>query len=185
MCNGQCIQFGQSSLTPDEIKDKDILDVGANDVNGSYKTYFIQHNPKSYIGVDIQSGNCVDKVCSVYDLVKEFGENSFDIVISTEMMEHVEDWRLAISQMKKVLRPTGYILITTRSKGFGFHSYPDDFWRYELKDMLEIFSDFKVWKLESDSTEQPGVFIKAQKPSNNEWQEKNLSQITLYRMEKP
>jgi 2-polyprenyl-3-methyl-5-hydroxy-6-metoxy-1,4-benzoquinol methylase len=37
-------------------------------------------------------------------LVDYFGPKSFDIVMSTEVVEHVLDWGLVISTMKAVLR---------------------------------------------------------------------------------
>jgi len=42
-------------------------------------------------------------------LVEYFGPESFDVVISTELLEHVQNWRLAINNMKSVLKRDGYI----------------------------------------------------------------------------
>ena len=93
-------------------------------------------------------------------------------------------WRRAINQMKLVLKSKGLILITTRSKGFGYHEYPGDYWRYELKDMVKIFDDFFIWKLEKDALNEPGIFIKAQKPEIYT-EPISLMDIELYRIPKP
>jgi len=98
-------------------------------------------------------------------------------VISTELIEHVRDWKKVISNIKKVCRQNGIMLLTTRSFGFPYHAYPDDFWRFELADLADIFSDCTIEKLEKDRI-GPGVFIKARKP--NDFVEKNLSDHELY-----
>jgi len=51
-------------------------------------------------------------------LVDYFGPESFDVVVSTEVVEHVLDWRLVINNMKVVLRRGGFIYLTTRSRAF-------------------------------------------------------------------
>ena len=178
MCNDKCVEFGREFLTQDEVEYKDVLEIGSKNINGSLRNIILDMNPSSYIGIDLEEGDCVDQVCSVYDIIEEFGVEAFDIVITTEMMEHVEDWRKAINNMKSVLKPGGIILITTRSKGFGFHNYPADYWRYELSDMEQIFSDFKIEVLKEDTSGQPGVFIKAIKPEI--WYQRNLDDIQLY-----
>lgn len=71
------------------------------------------------------------------------------------------------------------LYITTRSYGFPFHSYPYDFWRYEVNDMKIIFSDFEIIKLIKDH-ESPGVLLKAKKPFN--YTPNNLQDIALYSM---
>jgi len=69
------------------------------------------------------------------------------------------------------------IYITTRSRGFIYHGYPYDYWRYEINDMIKIFKDFEIIRLESD-WEAPGVFLKARKPIN--WRPIDLNDIALY-----
>jgi SAM-dependent methyltransferase len=96
-------------------------------------------------------------------------------------MEHVEDWRGIISNFKRLLRPGGIVAITTRSRGFGYHGYPADYWRYEVDDMRVIFEDFKIQNLITDPSE-PGVFIKAKRPMR--FKEKDLSSYNLYAITK-
>ena len=177
MCNANCIIFGANNLKSEEIKDKRVLEIGAYNVNGSLRSIIEKSNPQEYVGIDIIDGNGVDIVCSIEDAIEKFGKESFDLVISNELLEHVKDWRLAISNIKNLIRPGGVALITTRSFGFPYHGYPNDFWRYEVKDMKNIFSDLEIIKIISDS-QDPGVFVKAKKPFA--FQEKDLVSYELY-----
>jgi hypothetical protein len=68
-----------------------------------------------------------------------------------------------VSNFKNVLKPGGLLFITTRSKGFGYHGFPFDYWRFEVSDMRDIFSDFIVESIVNDPI-VPGVFLKARKP---------------------
>ncbi len=177
MCNKTCIDFGVANLKPEEIKDKDIIEIGSLDVNGSLRSHVAKYSPRKYIGVDIFEGPGVDVVCDAHDLLNRFPRESFDMVLSTEALEHVYDWRKVISNMKALLKPNGVLLITTRSIGDNYHGYPSDFWRYQIEDAQVIFGDLKIEKLEKD-TFVPGIFVKAAKPAN--FQEKDLSQHKLY-----
>lgn len=144
------------------LKGKDVLEVGSHDVNGSTRPDLLALEPKSYLGVDIAPGPGVDLVTSVHDLTASFGERAFDAVVSTEMLEHVEDWRSAVNQMKAVLRPHGGIFLTTRHWGFPYHGYPHDYWRFEVIDLQDIFSDFIIaWAMAGPAK---GAFIYAVKP---------------------
>lgn len=163
MCNAACLRFVARVLAPEEIRGRSVLEVGSKIVNGSVRQTAEAHAPKSYLGVDIDLGPGVDDICDVYNLVGRYGTCAFEIVICTEMLEHVRDWRRAVSNLKGVLRPGGILLITTRSKGFHYHGYPADYWRYEIDDLRTIFSDFAIERLEADPSSS-GVFLKAVKP---------------------
>jgi len=165
MCNLSGIAFVRNQLSAPEVAGSRVLEVGALDVNGSVRPVIEQLGPASYLGVDIAPGPGVDELCDVTDLVNRYGEDTFDIVISTELVEHVEDWRAAFQNMKRVLRPGGTIVVTTRSRGFPIHGYPWDYWRYEPEDMERIFADYDELTTARDD-EAPGVFIKARKPTH-------------------
>jgi O-antigen biosynthesis protein len=157
MCNAWCLEFAKQQL-PFVSAGGSVLEVGSKNVNGTVRQFFA---PRPYIGVDLTPGNGVDEVVSVYDLVKHFGPDTKEIVISTEMMEHVPDWVDAFYQMMKVCKPLGTLIVTTRSEGFPFHGYPIDEWRFSNEDMRRIFSPVgTIHKIERDVTDNlPGVGV--------------------------
>lgn len=65
--------------------------------------------PEIRVGIDVEPGKFVDILLPAEKLVECFGEESFDVVISTEVLEHVSDWRNVINNMKRVLKCGGYI----------------------------------------------------------------------------
>lgn len=176
MCSNTCLDFIKQNIRSREAKGKKVLECGARNVNGSARDIVEALKPYSYVGTDIVAGPCVDEICDASELVTTFGADNFDLVITTEMLEHVRDWRAVVSNLKRVLKPGGILYVTTRSKGFPFHEYPEDHWRYEVADMQTIFADFDILVLESDPRE-PGVFLKARKP--DEFVEADLSEYQV------
>jgi len=178
MCSIPVIEFFIEQVKPEEFMNRRILEVGSRYVNGSVRPLIEKFfQPREYIGIDIEPGKFVDIVMPAEKLLDYFGPESFDVVISTAVLEHVKDWRIVINNMKSVLRKGGYIYITTVSHGFPYHGYPYDFWRYELSDIKRIFLDFEILALKRDYR-IPGVFLKARKPEN--WAPVDLDNIALY-----
>jgi len=177
MCNESCIEFGQKTLKEEDIRGKSVIEVGSFDVNGSLRPLVESFGPGIYVGVDIEKGPGVDRLCKIEDLISEFGADKFDVLICTEVLEHVEDWREGVHNLKHVLKPGGMLLVTTRSRGFPYHGCSFDFWRYKLSDIKNIFSDFKIDVLEKDPG-VPGILLAARKPDN--FKEKCFKGYKLY-----
>ncbi|MFC1790348.1 class I SAM-dependent methyltransferase [Patescibacteria group bacterium] len=177
MCNVSGVLFTVENIKPEEIRGKRVLEVGSFNVNGSLRKFFQSNHPASYLGIDLVKGPGVDLVCPVEKIVSEFGQESFDLIIATELLEHIRDWRLVINNLKSVCRSGGIILLTTRSIGFPYHGYPKDFWRYQKEDLKTIFADCQILVLKKDPLE-PGVFAKIKKPLK--FKPKNLSRQPLY-----
>jgi SAM-dependent methyltransferase len=176
MCSIDCILFGTRNLYDEEMRGKDILEVGSYDTNGSLRPFVESRYPRSYVGIDVARGKGVDVLADAENL--PFKPESFDVILSTEVFEHLFNWQRVVSGIKKVCKPNGIILVTTRSIGFNFHEYPRDFWRYEPSDMEFIFSDCQIQSLETDK--RKGVFIRVLKP--NDFTENDLSSYALYSM---
>ena len=178
MCTANCILFGFRALKAPDVGGRRVLEVGSRNCNGGLRVIVESFSPGEYIGVDAEAGPGVDRVCRAEAIADVFGEESFDVVISTEMLEHVRDWRSAISNMKRVCRRGGLIVLTTRSIGFPYHGYPTDFWRYEPEDIQAMFSEMEILMLERDEQDVPGVFAKVKKTP--EFTEANLTGLQLY-----
>lgn len=156
------VYFTQRVITEDMVKGKVVLEVGAKNVNGSLREWISTLHPLIYTGTDMQAGAGVDKIIKAEELTANFSYGTFNLVICTETLEHVKEWRKAINNIKDVLSPDGFILITARGKEMGYHPYPDDYWRYDTEVIAKIFADYDIWALEQD-TEYDGVLMLAKK----------------------
>lgn len=180
MCHFSVLEFFIENASIKDFEGRRVLEVGSKYVNGSVRPFVEMYfKPKEYIGVDIETGRFVDLVLPAEELIKHFGEESFDVVVTTELLEHVFDWRLVINNIKRAVRTGGVIYVTTRSKGFSLHSYPYDYWRYEIEDIKRIFADFNIISIFPDS-EAPGLFLKVRKTEI--YKQINLDNIELYSM---
>jgi SAM-dependent methyltransferase len=140
-----------------------VIELGSYDVNGSVRPLVAVLKPTEYVGVDLRPGPGVDvvgDVCSGF-LRDRYGQ--FDLVISTETLEHVQSWPLFVHEMKRMAKPGGHLLLTCRSPGFALHDYPGDYWRFTVDDLRTAFGDFDLLVVEPDH-EAPGVFLNATKP---------------------
>jgi SAM-dependent methyltransferase len=157
------MDFVTKHLTTDNIAGKTILEVGSHNRNGTVRAHIESLGPTQYVGVDIEPGPGVDVVCDATQLTNNYGEE-FDVVIATELLEHVHDWRTCIQQLIDVTKPGGLLLITTRSPHYHYHPNPGDHWRYTQADMIRIAGALPIWVVDlRTDTQAPGVFLLARK----------------------
>jgi SAM-dependent methyltransferase len=141
---------------------RSVLEVGSYDVNGSVRPFFTG----PFVGVDARQGPGVDQVAFADAL--PFADGSFEVVVSTEMLEHdLRPWR-SLVEMARVLRPGGTLLLTARGydgRGcFPVHDYPDDLWRFSGRSLQILTEDAGLTtRVDVDPTD-PGWFLEAVKP---------------------
>lgn len=113
-----------------------VLDVGAYDVNGTYRP-LIEGKGWHYTGLDMAAGPNVDIVTpDPYRF--PLPDDGFDIVLSGSTMEHVGAIWLWIPELVRVLRPGGLLAIVTHWQ-FPEHRYPVDCWRIMPDGMRYLF----------------------------------------------
>ena len=108
-----------------------VLDIGSRLVDKtiiSYKDVFSSEDYK-YIGFDAENGKNVDIVPNdLYSWI-EIEDNTFDVVISGQVFEHVEYIWLTIKEIERVLKPNGICIIIAPNTSIE-HRYPTDCWRF-------------------------------------------------------
>ena len=157
-----CSTWGKNfarQLPEGSIKGKVVVEVGAYDVNGSCRQAVVQQLPAQYIGTDMQAGPGVDMVCSGLELPEKLGHEFADLIICTEVLEHVREYADFLLSIWSVLKVGGILLLTTRSPGFPYHEYPSDHWRFTWSDMAYTFGEQDILTLTKDPTSDPGVGI--------------------------
>ena len=91
---------------PYKFKFRSVLEVGSHNINGSPRKYFLFCD---YTGIDIGEGKGVD-------IVTRFNEHEFDrkyeVIISTEMLEHDSTWQQSLRKMYELLEDNGLLIIT-------------------------------------------------------------------------
>ena len=107
----------------DLVKNKTVLDVACGE---GYGSSFISRDAKSVIGVDIskeavthasqkyQETNLEFLEGSAIDLA--FPNHSFDVVVSFETIEHLAEQEQMLSELKRVLKPNGILIISSPNR---------------------------------------------------------------------
>ncbi len=125
-----------------------VLDAGAGEA--PYAELFADHH---YTAVDFAEGegkwdySKLDVVSDLHSL--PFADGSFDIVICTQVLEHLREPWLALAELHRLLKPGGAI-IGTAPLAFGEHQVPHDYFRYTrygLRGLLEA-AGFNVKEIE-------------------------------------
>jgi SAM-dependent methyltransferase len=92
---------------PDHFRNVLVLDVGSQDINGNNRYLF--NKGSRYIGVDLGAGYNVDIIGPVHQLP---GEEIYDTIICTEMLEHDKYWLESLRAMYKLLKRGGLMICT-------------------------------------------------------------------------
>ncbi len=110
------------------VKGELVLDAGAGE--GQYRPYF---QGARYIGVDLGVGDAgwdyggLDAVCNLNAL--PFAEGVFGAALNVVTLEHLRDPQMALSEIARVLRRGGELLLVAPHE-WEVHQSPHDYFRY-------------------------------------------------------
>ena len=103
-----------------------ILEIGSMNVNGSLRDF--SPAGADYFGVDLDPGPGVNVVVNQLSRLP-FGPESFDVIVSSSVLEHDGMFWVTFLEICRVLKTGGYIYINAPSKG-EYHRFPIDAWRF-------------------------------------------------------
>jgi SAM-dependent methyltransferase len=105
------VEIASSHLTG-SWKGLAVLEIGSHNVNGSVRPFFAG---SSYVGVDLSEGKDVDVVASGHEVA--FPDKSLDLVICCECFEHNPQWLQTFTNMYRMTKPGGAVIVTCASRG--------------------------------------------------------------------
>lgn len=156
--HSSCLNWLERSVKRYELAPRSTLECGSYDQNGSARPFFTG----AYVGIDARPGPGVDKVMSAGEM--DFADCSFEVVVSTEMLEHDPTFWMSMCEMARVLQPGGHLLLSTRSNGFPDHHHPVDYYRFTMEAVRFLIVDLaELMLLEIEHDAEPGVLAVAVK----------------------
>ncbi len=116
-CRGRFLEFGdpryRPTFAPAMVTQYDVLNI----VPG----------PNVTIVGDIQS-------CS------QIPDNTYDVIVCTQVLEHVPNPFLASSELIRILKPGGRLLLTVPA-AYPYHAVPRDYWRFTRDSLHLLFGE--------------------------------------------
>ncbi len=110
-------------LARELCRDRDVLDVASGEGFGSA---YLAQTARSVVGVDIseeaiahanKSYRADNLRFSAGDATKlAFPDASFDVVVSFETIEHLDDQQSFLKEIRRVLRPKGFLIVSTPNR---------------------------------------------------------------------
>lgn len=122
-----------------------VLDVGCG--SGLYGRYFPN---RTTLDIAARPGVGVDIVGDAHHL-PQIPDASFDIILCTEVLEHLHTPDKAIAEFLRILRPGGTLLLTTRFI-FPLHDVPGDYYRYTKYGLRHLLRAFIIEELQEETT---------------------------------
>lgn len=165
MRNNYLLAISRYEFASRYAKDKIVLEAGCG---AGYGADILAKVAKKVYGVDTSLGSIKDcherfghkklefKVQNIAKL--DFSDNFFDLITCFEVIEHIIDYDLAISEFLRVLKPGGFLILSTPNKevyspGTKKPFYPFHFKEFTLTDLKKTLSRFGSLKIQ-------GQFIK-------------------------
>lgn len=122
-CKGHFLEFGspvyRRMFTQDLIERYDIMDVVPR--------------PEVTIVADLQDCAAVP-------------DNTFDVIVCTQVLEHIADPFKAAVELHRILKPHGRLLLTVPA-AYPYHADPNDYWRF-TRDSLQLLFGKYFYQLE-------------------------------------
>ena len=135
-----------------------ILEVGSRDY-GSTENWREVYAGNEYTGIDMSEGKGVDRVVDLVEGTGGLPEGHFALLICCSVLEHVRRPWVMAENMTRLLRPGGSLYVAVPWV-WRYHPYPDDYFRFSWRGIMELFPRI-AWSRQVYSTTVDDEFFEA------------------------
>ena len=114
-----------------------ILDVGST--NGPYLS-LLTGKYRRYLTIDIETPKVKPGILGEAQYLP-IASGSVDVCLCTQVLEHVENPSKVVSELARVLKEGGILLLSTHGV-FHYHPYPHDYWRWTPEGLDKIIRQY-------------------------------------------
>jgi SAM-dependent methyltransferase len=132
---------------------KTLLDIGGR--GKPYAEFFSNCVANHYV-LDIEPAQSVDIVGDARAM--PLSDSCVDVVLITQVLEHVPDPVAVIAEIRRVLKPGGTLLLSVPSV-FPQHGSPGDYWRYMPQGLHYVLRDFHSVHVKGEAGTLPSIFL--------------------------
>ena len=123
-----------------DYENLDILEIGSGDVSINQSAEHIFTNAKLFVQTDVNK-SYGHKYLDITNEIQT--EEKFDLVLCTNVLEHIFDVTSAIKNLNYLLKEKGHLVVSVPFI-YPLHDEPKDFWRFTEHALNKLFSDFKI-----------------------------------------
>ena len=102
------------------------------------------------LDIEARPGVKVDIIADAHDL-SQIGDGSFEVILCTEVLEHLHTPSQAIAEFYRILKPGGLLLLSTRFI-FPIHDAPGDYYRFTKYGLAHLLREFMIEELKSETS---------------------------------
>ena len=93
-----------------------------------------------YIGADLADNSEADVVVDAVSGRVNLPNESADVVLSTQVLEHVQSPTAYVAEARRLCRPGGVLILSTHGY-WQYHPDPTDYWRWTSDGLLKLLRD--------------------------------------------
>src|SRR6266853_3282718 len=125
-----------------------LLDIAPQEHEGA-RPFFGHHVYVNTLDIDSQSG--CDFIADICERNDQISDASFDYVVCTEVLEHTLNPFGAVREIRRLLKPGGFLFGSTPFN-FRIHGPLPDCWRFTEHGLRALFKDFEIFELNQVET---------------------------------
>lgn len=144
------VEFMRHVSSKYAIQPGKLLDIAPQQHEGA-RPFFMQEITVETIDID-PNAQC-DFVGDITTYNAHLPSESYDYIVCTEVLEHTLQPFKAVEEMRRLLKPKGYLFVTVPFN-FRIHGPLPDCWRFTEHGLRALFAAFEIVELNAIETEE-------------------------------